>query len=151
MSFIIGIFVALAGTSCARTARFEPTWDSLKQYETPKWNMDDKFGIFIHWGIYAVPAAGSEWYPRNMYNEKSPLFEHHRKTWGDQSEFGYKDFVPKFTAENWDPEAWAELFERSGARYVVPVAEHHDGFAMYASSHTRWNSVQMGPKRDICG
>ena len=152
---IAGIIIALAGTSCTQmnqqATRFEPTWDSLTQYETPKWNMDDKFGIFIHWGVYAVPAAGSEWYPRNMYNKDDPLFEHHKKTWGDQSTFGYKDFVPKFRAENWDPEAWAELFERSGARYVVPVAEHHDGFAMYDSSHTRWNSVIMGPRRDICG
>mgnify|MGYP001031640805 CR=1 FL=1 len=76
---------------------------------------------------------------------------HHRKTWGDQSQFGYKDFVPKFRAENWNPEAWAALFEASGARYVVPVAEHHDGFAMYDSSHTRWSSAEMGPRRDICG
>jgi alpha-L-fucosidase len=154
-SVMIGLFIALAGSSCTQmnqpATKFEPTWDSLKQYETPKWNMDDKFGIFIHWGVYAVPAAGSEWYPRNMYNTKSPLFKYHKKTWGDQSEFGYKDFVPKFRAENWNPEAWAELFEQSGARYVVPVAEHHDGFAMYESSHTRWNSAEMGPKRDICG
>jgi alpha-L-fucosidase len=155
MLVIIGIFIAFAGTSCMRmnrkVTRFEPTWDSLKQYETPKWNMDGKLGIFIHWGVYAVPAAGSEWYPRNMYNKESSLFEHHKKTWGDQLEFGYKNFVPKFRAEKWDPEAWAALFKRSGAKYVVPVAEHHDGFAMYDSSHTRWNSLNMGPKRDICG
>lgn len=113
--------------------------------------MNDKFGIFIHWGVYAVPAAGSEWYPRNMYNKGNSLFSYHKDTWGNQSQFGYKDFVRKFKAENWDPEAWAELFEQSGARYVVPVAEHHDGFAMYDSSHTRWNSVNMGPHRDICG
>jgi len=152
---IIGILMVLIGTSCTQTHhkknRFEPTWDSLKQYETPEWNMDGKFGIFIHWGVYSVPAAGSEWYPRNMYNKGNALFEHHKQTWGDQSTFGYKDFVPKFRAEKWDPEDWAELFERSGARYIVPVAEHHDGFAMYDSSHTRWNSVDMGPKRDICG
>ena len=152
---LLGCTVALTITSCtslnSRAAKFESTWDSLKQYEVPKWNQDAKFGIFIHWGVYAVPAAGSEWYPRNMYNKDSSLLEHHKKTWGDQSKFGYKDFVPKFRAENWDPEEWAELFEHSGARYVVPVAEHHDGFAMYDSSHTKWNSVKMGPKRDICG
>jgi alpha-L-fucosidase len=152
---IIGVFIALSGTSCTQkatsTIKFEPTWDSLKQYRAPDWNMDGKFGIFIHWGVYAVPAAGSEWYPRNMYNRDNPLLEHHRKTWGDQSQFGYEDFVPEFRAEKWDPDAWAELFEASGARYVVPVAEHHDGFAMYNSSHTRWNSVKMGPRRDICG
>jgi alpha-L-fucosidase len=153
--FFLGLTLAITVTSCASlngpVAKFEPEWDSLKQYETPKWNMDDKFGIFIHWGVYAVPAAGSEWYPRNMYNKKSNLFEHHKKNWGDQSKFGYKDFIPKFRAEKWDPDEWAELFKRSGARYIVPVAEHHDGFAMYDSSHTKWNSVKMGPKRDICG
>jgi len=153
--FLLGLTIATATTSCANlngtAMKFEPTWDSLKHYEVPQWNQDAKFGIFIHWGVYAVPAAGSEWYPRNMYNKNDPLFEHHKKTWGDQSKFGYKDFVPKFLAENWDPDEWAELFERSGARYIVPVAEHHDGFAMYDSSHTKWNSVKMGPKRDICG
>lgn len=154
-SLLLGLTIAVTITSCTglnRTAtRFEPTWDSLKQYEVPQWNQDAKFGIFIHWGVYAVPAAGSEWYPRNMYNKDSNLFEHHKKTWGDQLNFGYKDFIPKFRAEKWDPDAWAELFERAGARYVVPVAEHHDGFAMYDSSLTKWNSVKMGPGRDICG
>lgn len=130
---------------------FEPNWDSLLQYEVPTWYQDAKFGIFIHWGGYAVPAHGSEWYPRNMYNRDSSLFEHHKDTWGDQSEFGYKDFLPKFKAENWDPDAWAELFAKSGARYVMPVAEHHDGFAMYDSSHTKWDAKDMGPRRDICG
>jgi len=152
---VLGLTIAITVTSCASlngpAAKFEPTWDSLKRYETPKWNMDDKFGIFIHWGVYAIPAAGSEWYPRNMYNKNNNLFEHHKKNWGDQSEFGYKDFIPKFRAEKWDPDEWAELFKRSGARYIVPVAEHHDGFAMYDSSHTKWNSAKMGPRRDICG
>jgi alpha-L-fucosidase len=154
-ALLLGLTIAVILTSCTSlnrtTTKFEPNWDSLKNYEVAQWNQDAKFGIFIHWGVYAVPAAGSEWYPRNMYNKNDPLFEHHKKTWGDQSKFGYKDFIPKFRAENWDPEAWAELFEQSGARYIVPVAEHHDGFAMYDSSHTKWNSVEMGPKRDICG
>jgi alpha-L-fucosidase len=154
-ALLLGLTIALTMTSCAglnKTAtKFEPTWDSLAHYKVAQWNQDAKFGIFIHWGVYAVPAAGSEWYPRNMYNKNSNLLEHHKKTWGDQSKFGYKDFIPKFRAENWDPEAWAELFERSGAKYIVPVAEHHDGFAMYDSSHTKWNSVKMGPERDICG
>jgi len=131
--------------------RYLPTWESLKQYEVPEWFEDAKFGIFIHWGVYAVPAAGNEWYPRNMYRKEHGLFKYHKRKWGDQSEFGYKDFVPMFKAEKWDPDAWAELFKKAGARYVVPVAEHHDGFAMYDSSHTRWNSVEMGPKRDIIG
>lgn len=132
-------------------AKYEPTWESLKQYEVPAWFEDDKFGIFIHWGVYAVPAAGSEWYPRNMYRKGESMYKHHKQVWGDQSEFGYKDFVPMFKAERWNPDDWAELFKKSGARFVVPVAEHHDGFAMYDSAHTKWNSVKMGPKRDIVG
>ena len=145
------VFGILISTTNAYTQKFEPEWESLKQYTTPEWNIDAKFGIFLHWGVYAVPAFGSEWYPRNMYRPQDKVFVHHKETWGDQATFGYKDFIPMFTAENWDPEAWADLFEKSGAKYVVPVAEHHDGFAMYDSSHTRWNSVNMGPKRDICG
>ncbi len=147
----------------AQMKRFEANWESLKQYQVPEWFQDAKFGIFLHWGVYAVPAFGNEWYPRRMYMEyrtgaegppastKDPVFEHHIKTWGPQSKFGYKDFVPLFKAEKWDPNQWADLFQKAGARYVVPVAEHHDGFAMYASSHTRWNSLAMGPKRDIVG
>ncbi len=130
---------------------YEPTWESLKRYRVPRWYKDAKFGIFIHWGVYAVPARGTEWYPRHMYREKSRFFKYHKETWGDQSKFGYKDFVPLFKAERWDPDAWAKLFADAGARFVVPVAEHHDGFAMYASSHTRWNSVDMGPHRDVLG
>ena len=131
--------------------KFEPDWESLKQYKTPEWNVDAKFGIFIHWGAYSVSAYGNEWYPRNMYQPENKIFTHHKETWGDQSEFGYKDFIPKFDAEKWNPDEWAELFEKSGAKYVVPVAEHHDGFAMYDSSQTKWNSANMGPKRDVCG
>ena len=129
--------------------QYEPIWESLRAYSVPEWFRDAKLGIFIHWGVYAVPAFGNEWYPRNMYRKDSPAFEHHRETWGPQVEFGYKDFVPMFRAERWDPAAWATLFNAAGAKYVVPVAEHHDGFAMYASDHTRWNALNMGPRRDI--
>lgn len=130
---------------------FEPTWESLENYEVPQWYQDAKFGIFIHWGVYSVPAFGNEWYPRNMYKQGTREFEHHVKTYGSQKNFGYKDFVPMFTAENFDPDEWADLFLKSGAKFVVPVAEHHDGFAMYDCSYTRWNAVNMGPKRDIIG
>lgn len=131
--------------------RFEATWESLKQYEVPQWYMDAKFGIFIHWGVYCVPAFGNEWYPRNMYLQGRPEFEHHQKTYGTQDKFGYKDFIPLFKAEKFDPAAWAALFRQAGARFVVPVAEHHDGFAMYESALSKWNALQMGPKRDIIG
>ena len=131
--------------------KFEPTWESLQQYEIPAWYADGKFGIFIHWGAYAVPAFANEWYPRNMYIQGSREYEHHVKTYGPHTEFGYKDFIPMFRAEKFDPAAWAELFRESGARFVVPVAEHHDGFAMYDCSTSRWTSVHMGPQRDIVG
>lgn len=161
------LMVAGAGSSAPPQGEdkpFEPTWESLKQYRAPAWYEDAKFGIFIHWGPYAVPAYGNEWYPRNMYlryridrktgqptGEEMPTFKHHVAQWGPQSKFGYKDFIPRFKAEKFDPEQWAELFRQAGARYVVPVAEHHDGFAMYASTQTRWNAAQMGPRRDVLG
>jgi len=130
---------------------FKPVWESLENYEVPQWYQDAKFGIFIHWGVYSVPAFGNEWYPRNMYKQGTREFEHHVKTYGSQKNFGYKDFIPMFTAEKFDPDKWADLFLKSGAKFVVPVAEHHDGFAMYDCSYTGWSSVNMGPKRDIIG
>ncbi|MCX7800913.1 MAG: alpha-L-fucosidase [Fimbriimonadales bacterium] len=130
---------------------FRPTWDSLENYVVPEWYLDAKFGIFIHWGPYSVPAFGNEWYPRNMYVRGTREFEHHARTFGPQDRFGYKDFVPLFRAERFDAREWADLFAEAGARYVVPVAEHHDGFAMYRSRLTRWNAAEMGPRRDVLG
>ncbi len=129
--------------------RFEPTWDSLKQYSVPQWFKDAKLGIFIHWGIYSVPAFANEWYPRNMYRQGSEEFKHHVETWGEHTRFGYKDFIPMFTAEKFDPDAWIDLFKQAGAQYVVPVAEHHDGFPMYDTALSEWSAAKMGPKRDI--
>ena len=130
---------------------FQDDWDSLTGFQVPDWIMDGKFGIFIHWGIYSVPAFGDEWYPRNMYQAGTPTFDHHVATYGAQREFGYKDFIPLFTGEKFDPHEWVDLFRKAGARYVIPVAEHHDGFQMYDSELSNWNSVQMGPGRDIIG
>jgi alpha-L-fucosidase len=130
---------------------FQPAWESLEKYRVPQWYQDAKFGIFIHWGLYSVPAFGSEWYPRNMYKQGTPEFQHHVETFGPQSTFGYKDFIPRFKAEKFDPNVWAELFRKSGAKYVVPVAEHHDGFPMYDCSFTDWSAAKMGPHRDIVG
>lgn len=130
---------------------YRSTWESLSAYETPKWYRNAKFGIFIHWGIYSVPAFGSEWYSRNMYIQGSPEYEHHIKTYGRHREFGYKDFIPMFKAEKFNPEEWAALFQEAGARYVVPVAEHHDGFQMYRSEISHWNAYEMGPERDVLG
>lgn len=130
---------------------YQDTWESLSRYSVPEWYRDAKFGIFIHWGIYSVPAFGSEWYSRNMYVKDSPEYKHHVETYGKHTEFGYKDFIPMFTADKFDPDAWAELFAQAGARYVVPVAEHHDGFQMYESEISHWNAAEMGPKRDVLG
>lgn len=135
----------------ANAGPFKSDWESLKQYRIPEWYQDAKFGIFIHWGVYAVPAFDNEWYPRNMYLKGDKVFQHHIATFGPQTQFGYKDFIPKFKAEKFDAKTWADLFRRSGAKFVVPVAEHHDGFALYDSALSRWTSAQMGPKRDIVG
>ena len=130
---------------------FTDTWASLCEYQPPKWYQDAKFGIFVHWGVYAVPAFGNEWYPRHMYIEGTPEFSHHTKTYGRQKDFGYKDFIPLFKAEKFDAAEWMQLFEDAGAKYVMPVAEHHDGFQMYKSVLSHWNAAEMGPKRDVLG
>ncbi len=128
---------------------FADDWESLSAFTPPAWLREAKLGIFIHWGVYCVPAYAHEWYPRNMYIQGSHEFEHHVKTFGAHKDFGYRDFIPRFKAEKFDPTAWAELFYEAGARYVVPVAEHHDGFQMYKSALSRWNAAEMGPKRDV--
>ena len=130
---------------------YRPDWESLQKYEAPEWYKDAKFGIFIHWGAYSLPAFGSEWYPRNMYEPGFDAYKHHIATYGPQDKFGYKDFIPMFKAEHFDPSAWAELFKKAGAKYVVPVAEHHDGFAMYDSGLSDWTVAKMGPHRDTTG
>ena len=130
---------------------YTDTWESLSRHETPGWFRDAKLGIFIHWGVYSVPAFANEWYSRNMYQQGTREFEHHVAVYGPQKEFGYKDFIPMFRAEHFNPDQWADLFRRAGARYVVPVAEHHDGFQMYRSELSHWNAAEMGPCRDVLG
>ncbi|RME69364.1 MAG: alpha-L-fucosidase [Verrucomicrobia bacterium] len=134
--------------------RYEEDFEQIRaHYRVPDWFRDAKFGIFLHWGPYAVPAYSSEKYPKGIFDPKWQKggmvpYTYHREHYGDPSVFGYKDFIPMFKAERFDAEAWVRLFKEAGARYVVPVAEHHDGFAMYNSHHTRWNVVNMGPKKD---
>ena len=134
---------------------FKPEWNSLKAHQDPEWFRDAKFGIYTHWGPVTVGAedgpAGVQWYGHSMYDTNSPTFNYHRKKFGDQHVVGYKDMIPKFTAEKFDPAAWADLFARSGATFAGPVAIHHDNFAMWDSQLARWNSVGMGPHRDITG
>jgi alpha-L-fucosidase len=131
-----------------------PDWKSLTAYRTPAWYQDAKFGIFIHWGVYSVAAYKGEWYPRHMYErsgEYANYYQHQVSTYGAMPQVGYKDLIPRFKAEHFDPQAWAALFHAAGARYVVPVAEHHDGFAMYDSKLSDWTAVKMGPHRDVIG
>lgn len=130
---------------------YKDNWESLSAYTVPEWYKQAKFGIFIHWGVYSVPAFSNEWYARNMYEQGSKEYEHHIEKYGPQKDFGYKDFIPMFKAERFDPEEWAALFKEAGARYVVEVAEHHDGFQMYKSRVSHWNAAEMGPCRNVMG
>ena len=130
---------------------YRPAWESLCAHETPDWFRNAKFGIFVHWGVFTVPEAFNEWYPRHMYREGSPEHAHFLEKYGDMKHFGYKDLVPLFTAPRFSAKEWLDLFEEAGAKYLTPVAEHHDGFKMYRSELSRWNCVQMGPKRDVLG
>ena len=138
-------------TRVDETGPFRPDWISLSAWQVPEWYKDAKFGIFIHWGVYSVPAFGSEWYPRQMYQAGTKENQHQLATYGPLTQFGYKDFIPMFKAEHFDPTAWAKLFKEAGAHYVVPVFEHHDGFQMYDSSLSDWTAAKMGPKRDLVG
>lgn len=130
---------------------YRDDWQSLATKTTPDWYADAKFGIFLHWGVFSVPAFANEWYSRNMYQQGGSEYAYHRATFGPQGRFGYKDFIPMFRMQQFDPAAWADLFRAAGARYVIPVAEHHDGFALYDSALTDWNATKMGPKRDLVG
>lgn len=137
--------------SVIENGKYKDTWESLSQYRVPDWYKDSKFGIFIHWGVYSVPAFGSEWYSRNMYIQGSWEYNHHIETYGAHKDFGYKDFIPMFKAEKFNADEWCDLFKQAGAQYIVPVAEHHDGFQMYKSEVSKWNAYDMGPHKDIVG
>ncbi len=130
---------------------YKDNWESLSHIKVPTWLTNGKFGIFIHWGVYSVPAFGNEWYPRHMYVKGTEEYEHHIKTYGKHKDFGYADFVPIFKAEKFDPSSWIKTFKDSGAKYIMPVGEHHDGFQMYDSDISQWCAAKMGPKRDVVG
>ena len=128
---------------------FQATWDSIKAgYKTPAWFGEAKFGLFMHWGLYAVPAYHNEWYEKHMY---AAFEQWHATNFGPQEKFGYKDFIPLFKCEKFNADEWALLFKKSGAKYVVPTAEHHDNFALWDSDVTPINAKKMGPKRDLIG
>jgi alpha-L-fucosidase len=140
----------LCSQSEPATEKFEPTVQSLAKYRCPAWFRDAKLGIFMHWGLCSVPAY-DDWYPRHMYMEGHKAYKHHVEIYGHPSKFGYKDFVPMWKAEKFDPNSLITLYKAAGAKYVVPVAVHHDNFDLWDSTYHRWNSVNMGPKKDIVG
>ncbi|MDX1701193.1 MAG: alpha-L-fucosidase, partial [Melioribacteraceae bacterium] len=156
-SWIYYFIIALLLLSCSQKkdnfTPYKPAWNSLGKHPTPEWFKDAKFGIYTHWGGYSVPAKGpnGSWYPHNMYKKGTEQYEYHVENYGDPSEVGYKDIIEKFKAEKFDAEEWAELFKKSGAQFAGPVAEHHDGFPMWNSKLTSWDSFEKGPKRDVVG
>ena len=146
----------------AESKRYEANWASLDTRPAPQWYLDAKFGIFIHWGVYSVPAWGapksySEWYWHNMADKKTNnvWWQFHVKNYG--ADFDYAQFAPMFRCELFNPDEWADIFVRSGARYIVPTSKHHDGFAMWPSAEANkawnrpWNSMDAGPRRDLLG
>lgn len=150
------------GGGVLEAADYEARWESLDRRPTPEWFLDAKFGIFLHWGVYSVPAWGapkqySEWYWNRIADRKpdNPWWQFHRRVYGE--DFDYADFAPQFKAELYDAGQWADLFVRAGARYVVPTSKHHDGFALWPSAEASrtwgrpWNAAEIGPKRDLLG
>jgi alpha-L-fucosidase len=132
------------------TGPFQPTWDSLKQYKAPDWFRDAKFGIWNHWTAQCVPEQG-DWYARQMYIQGHPQNKFHVQTYGHPTKFGFMEINNLWTADQWDPHALMDLYIKAGAKYFVTAANHHDNFDNYKSSHHAWNSVNVGPKKDIIG
>lgn len=127
---------------------FEPTWESLMQYEVPEWFKDAKFGIWAHWGPQCVEGSG-DWMARGLYVEGSHAYKTHVEKYGHPSEYGFKDVLPDFKAERWNPDSLVALYKEIGAQYFFVLGNHHDNFDLWDSRYQPWNSVNMGPKRDI--
>ena len=151
---VTGLILTVSPASAA-DQKYEPNWESLDTRPVPPWFDDAKFGIFIHWGVYSVPAWGprgsyAEWYWDALQNTNSATWKFHVKNYGEN--FKYQDFAPRFTAELFEPNQWADLFVQSGARYVVLTSKHHEGFCLWPNADSwNWNSVDVGPHRDLCG
>ncbi len=156
-TLLMPLFATLLPLSCVGAAPefgpYGPDWPSLVKHTHPQWLLDAKFGIYAHWGVYAIPAYKSEWYGKMMYDpdDRRGAYEFHRNTFGPQEKFGYKDFIPQFRAEKFDPNEWAEMIRQSGAKYAGIAVVHHDGFGLWDSDVYRWNAGKMGPKRDLYG
>lgn len=152
--------IVLLCNTVAQSQPYTPDWESLDKRPVPSWFSNDKFGIFIHWGMYAVPgytAKGnySEWYQQYLQGRKdSAILKYHKAKFGDRT---YYDLAQDFKAELFNPDEWAKLFEKSGAKYIVLTSKHHDGYSLWPSAETRkawdfpWTSVDVGPKRDLIG
>lgn len=146
------VAAALKGIPALPAGPVGESWESIaRHYQDPEWFRDAKFGIMMHWGIYSVPAHGSEWYVRYMYGGNAGMMQWHTEHFGPPTKFGYKDFLPMYTAAKWDPDAWAALFKKAGAKYVLAPGEHHDGFSNWDSKINPYNSVNYGPHRDLDG
>ena len=130
---------------------FEPTWDSLSHQVCPDWYRDAKFGMFIHWGVYSVPAFGSEWYSRNMYIQGNPLLWLSSRAFWRPGRLWLQGSHSSFYSRSLWSGILARSLSKAGAQYLFPVAEHHDGFQMYASTLSPYNSLEMGPRRDVLG
>jgi alpha-L-fucosidase len=129
---------------------FQPTWDSLLQYEAPEWYQDAKFGIWAHWSPQCVPEDG-DWYARNLYVQGQRQYQYHVEHYGHPSRFGYKELCAQWTLLNWEPDDLIARYKKAGARIFVALANHHDNFDAWDSKHQPWNSVAMGPHRDVVG
>ncbi len=151
----MGTLAALTMMTLLAATPFEPAWESIDSRPNPQWFEDAKFGIFIHWGVYSVPSWGAkdayaEWYWNHMQDKNGPTWKFHEKTYG--ADFQYQDFAPMFKAELYDPELWADIFKKSGAKYVVLTSKHHEGFSMWPDPFSwNWNAMDIGPHRDLAG
>jgi alpha-L-fucosidase len=151
LGLIITLYVnAQEGKLPISDGPFKPTDESLGQYRYPEWFRNAKFGIWAHWGPQAVPRQG-DWYARRMYQEKDPAYKYHLEHYGHPSEFGYKDIIPLWKAEKWNPEKLMALYKKAGAKYFVSMGSHHDNFFLWDSKIHRWNAVNMGPHKDVVG
>lgn len=127
--------------------QFKDNWQSLANFKMPKWYQEGRFGLFIHWGVYSVPATENEWYPRQEYFKGSKSYFHRIKNYG--SDFDYRQLIEKFNPEKFNADEWLKLFKESGAKYIMPVAEHHDGIKMYKSELNKWNMMDLPQHRDF--
>ncbi|MFS2140481.1 alpha-L-fucosidase [Duganella sp. Dugasp56] len=145
------LFAADGAAESMAEGPFAPDWKSLSAYRTPDWFRNAKFGIWAHWGPQCEPEFG-DWYARGMYEEGSEAYRHHLEKYGHPSEFGFKDVIQHWKAEQWDPDSLVALYKKAGARYFVALANHHDNFDLYDSKHQpEWNATRIGPKRDLIG